>query len=67
MPKGIWFSGKRTFDGNDVVWTGTYAGAPFILRVSPGKCSDGMSDTVYPFTAVLTVSGQTERGCARPD
>ena len=48
------------------VWTGTYAGAPFVLRVAPGTCSDGMSDTVYAWQATLTVSGRTERGCAKP-
>ena len=47
------------------VWTGTYAGAPFVLRIAPGKCSDGMSDTVYAWQATLTVSGRTERGCAK--
>ena len=41
-------------------------GKPFILKLTPGTCSDGMSDTVYPFHAVLAVHGEPRQGCASP-
>lgn len=34
------------------------------LRVSPGQCSDGMSDKQYPMTAELTIGDVQHRGCA---
>lgn len=46
-------------------WSGTLAGEPLVLLVVPGTCSDGMSDTVYPFTATLVRAGRTLNGCAR--
>ena len=44
--------------------SGILAGAKLALEVTPGKCSDGMSDRVYPFTATLTIGGETRHGCA---
>ena len=46
---------------------GVFDARPLRLRVTKGPCSDGMSDTVYPFSVVRTVTGAVERGCARPD
>jgi uncharacterized membrane protein len=47
-----------------VSWSGTYQGKPFRLAVTEGKCSDGMSDRSYPFTATLEVLGEQRQGCA---
>jgi len=33
--------------------------------LTPGNCSDGMSDTIYPFIAVVIRDGQQLRGCAK--
>jgi uncharacterized membrane protein len=44
--------------------SGILAGAKLALEVTPGTCSDGMSDRVYPFTATLTIGGETRHGCA---
>ena len=47
-------------------YSGTLDGRPFVLTLTPGTCSDGMSDTVYPITAALSVLGEERRGCAAP-
>lgn len=40
------------------------AGAEIILTLKPDKCSDGMSDFVYPLSAEVKVGGETLVGCA---
>jgi len=47
-------------------YSGTLDGQPFVLVLTPGICSDGMSDTVYPLVAALTVHGEQRNGCANP-
>jgi uncharacterized membrane protein len=64
--KGTRFPARRTTEGEAQVWSGTYEGGPFTLRIAPGTCSDGMSDTVYPYSAQVTLAGEIRKGCARP-
>jgi uncharacterized membrane protein len=33
--------------------------------VTPGPCTDGMSDQSYPLNVVVTVDGSQLRGCGR--
>ena len=47
-------------------YSGAYRGHPFVLTLRRTPCSDGMSDRAYPFTAELSVRGETRRGCAEP-
>lgn len=47
-----------------VSWNGAHQGARFVLAVTPGECSDGMSDRTYPFVATLEVAGEQRSGCA---
>ena len=47
-------------------WRGTLSGRPFVLTLTPGPCSDGMSDNVHALTATLEVRGETRHGCANP-
>ena len=47
-------------------WRGTLSGKPFVLTLTPGPCSDGMSDNVHALTATLEVRGETRHGCANP-
>jgi uncharacterized membrane protein len=63
--KGTDFPAKRSVEGNAQVWTGTFEGSKFTLRIAPGTCSDGMSDTVYAYTALVAFAGETRQGCAR--
>lgn len=47
-------------------YSGRLRGRPFVLTLSAGPCSNGMSDHRYAFTAELQVLGETRRGCADP-
>ncbi|WP_162848940.1 COG3650 family protein [Aurantiacibacter suaedae] len=47
-----------------VTWSGTLDGESFDLMVTPGRCSDGMSDKTYPFVATLQLGAQQREGCA---
>jgi uncharacterized membrane protein len=62
---GTHFPARRTVEGDAQVWTGTFEGGPFTLRIAPGTCSDGMSDTVYAYTALVAFAGETRQGCAK--
>jgi uncharacterized membrane protein len=56
------------FDGrNGISFSGQLAEQPFVMAVTPGRCSDGMSDRLYPFTVTLQVKGEKREGCAWTD
>jgi uncharacterized membrane protein len=46
-----------------VSWSGAWRGKPFTLALTRGKCSDGMSDRIYPYVATLTVGDEQREGC----
>ena len=52
---------------NGISFSGDLDDKPFMLAVTPGKCSDGMSDRTYPFVVTLQVKGQQRKGCAWTD
>jgi len=52
---------------NGISFSGELGGMPFVLAVTPGECSDGMSDRRYPFTVTLQVKGEQRKGCAWSD
>lgn len=55
----------RRFAGNNGLgFSGTRNGAPLDLTITPGSCSDGMSDRAYPFTATLRLGEEQRNGCA---
>lgn len=62
---GTTFPATESREATGVRYSGTMSGQPISLLVQPGTCSDGMSDTVYPWTAVLTKDGRRLQGCAR--
>ena len=45
-------------------FSGVLAGRDLLLAVTPGTCSDGMSDRTYPYTATVTLGSETLAGCA---
>lgn len=47
--------------------SGTLSGEPLQLAITPGDCSDTMSDRSYPYTATLTIGGEQRNGCAYTD
>lgn len=49
------------------IWAGALGGKRFELRTRPEpRCSDGMSDNVYPIAVDLLVAGEQRTGCAEP-
>jgi uncharacterized membrane protein len=52
---------------NGISFSGELGDMPFVLAVTPGQCSDGMSDRSYPFTVTLQVKGELRKGCAWTD
>ena len=52
---------------NGISFSGELADMPFEMAVTPGQCSDGMSDRTYPFTVTLQVKGELRKGCAWTD
>jgi uncharacterized membrane protein len=53
---------RRPIDGGVEV-AGEHAGKPFVLRVTAGECSDGMSDNVYTLKATFRHHGVDYTGC----
>lgn len=50
--------------GDTLRWVGETERAPIDARVWPAHCSDGMSNRIWPYTAVVRIDGTTYRGCA---
>lgn len=48
------------------VYSGRLGEQRFILTLTRGPCSDGMSDNVHAFTAALQIGDETRQGCANP-
>ena len=61
---GTSFPVERFAGNNGLGFTGSMDGVAFDLTVTPGKCSDGMSDRTYPYTATLRVGEDQREGCA---
>ena len=55
---------KRFAGRNGLSLSGELDGSPFVMAVTPGTCSDGMSDRDYPYTVTLQVRGEQRNGCA---
>lgn len=52
---------------NGISFSGQLDEKPFVLAVTPARCSDGMSDRTYPFAAIVQVRGERHEGCAWTD
>lgn len=50
-----------------VSYSGVLDGAELRMAVTPGECSDGMSDRTYPFVVTLDIGGSLREGCAWTD
>lgn len=65
---GGWALQVRRFAGrNGLSFSGELDGQDFVMAISPGSCSDGMSDRTYPFDVMLKVAGENRTGCAWSD
>lgn len=45
-------------------FSGELAGESFDLAITPGSCSDGMSDRGYNYVATASIGGSVREGCA---
>ncbi len=57
---------RRRVRGLQTELSGALAGEALVLRIGAGPCSDGMSETVYLYSAELRIGKQLLEGCARP-
>ena len=55
--------GRRVPSLVGYVFIGKDGDKDFNLGLTPGECSDGMSDNRYAFTATFTYGGTTYKGC----
>ena len=65
QPDGIAFAATATSLGSAYRYAGMMAGAKVMLTITPGKCSDGMSDRTYAYTAALAIGDKAMHGCAQ--
>ena len=63
-PDGWTIRVDRFAGRNGVSFSGDMEGQSLTAAVSPGQCSDGMSDRTYPFNVTLKIGGETRNGCA---
>lgn len=61
---GITLQGRRVPSLVGTVIVGEQAGREFHLGITPGECSDGMSDRTHAHAATFIFGGQTYKGCA---
>lgn len=73
-PDGLTYSTPENQEGEHIAVTrfagrggvsfsGTLEAGAMTLMVTPGSCSDGMSDARYPFTVTLHVGSEVRQGC----
>lgn len=71
--EGLWTTPERNpgtsfkvtrFAGNGGLgFSGQLDGKAFTATLTPGDCSDGMSDRSFPFVATIALGGETFEGC----
>ncbi len=66
-PQGQTVDVRRFAGRGGLSFSGALSGGPFTLAITPGDCSDGMSDRTFPFVATLEVGGEIRQGCAWTD
>lgn len=64
--EGVTVPVVRQDGAENALFTATIAGQELQLLVTPGACSDGMSDKTYPWTVERTLGEDSVDGCAEP-
>lgn len=64
---GSVFEVTRFAGNNGLGFTGRLDGADVTITVTPGECSDGMSDRTFPYTATVALGEQRLAGCGHTD
>ncbi len=67
LPGGTEIAVKRFAGNGGLGVSGELDGKPLDLAITPGRCSDGMSDRTFPYTATLSIGGDVRTGCAYTD
>ncbi|MGJ0238938.1 COG3650 family protein [Novosphingobium fluoreni] len=67
QPDGTRITVKRFGGRNGLGLSGTLEGKSFDMTVTPGTCSDGMSDGSFPFSVLLKLGEETRQGCGWTD
>jgi uncharacterized membrane protein len=58
------FSNAAKAEANGgATWTANDANGSIVVKLTAGTCSDGMSDKVWSYSAVVTVGEETLKGC----
>ncbi|MBH5321887.1 COG3650 family protein [Aurantiacibacter sediminis] len=63
-PEGETIAVTRFAGRGGLSFSGEREGASVDVAVTPGECSDGMSDHTYPFTATVEIGEDQLQGCA---
>lgn len=63
-PAGVAVAVRRFAGLNGLAFSGAFDGQAMDLLVTPGACSDGMSDREYPYVATLRIGNEQRTGCA---
>ncbi len=58
---------ERFYGQGGIAFSGRLDGAAFDMMVTPGTCSDGMSDRRYPYTVTVRIADRQLEGCAYTD
>ena len=66
-PEGFDFAVARFAGNNGLGFTGTLFEEPITITLTPGQCSDGMSDRAFPYVATIALGEETLRGCGYTD
>lgn len=62
-PKGTVITVSRFAGRGGLSFSGELRGEALIMTVTPGTCSDGMSDRMYPLEIMLRVGADLRHGC----
>lgn len=60
---GTDFTAERFAGNNGIGFSGEMDGKSVQIALTPGACSDGMSDRTYPYTATVAIGDATLFGC----
>lgn len=60
---GTAFEVSRFAGNNGLGFSGTLASDAVQASITPGECSDAMSDRTYPYVATVLIGETTLRGC----
>ena len=66
-PKGEDVTVTRLAGRGGLSYSGVLGGKAFTLAVSPGQCSDGMSDRSFPFLVMVRIGEAVREGCGWTD